>query len=161
MKTRRIFAVAVVALAVILPAGTAPAEAPVTATVDVMLEILPYVEVTLDQVSVEIEIPAGATYFGPVYVGGTVVSNCSTMLFARITKPDLAPGVWVAAPASLVIPEGGVHYDEHLLQIMVYDIPAGFTGWTWTVDLSGKSAATPGDVETPPAGWATITVVPG
>lgn len=161
MKSRRIFAVAAVALAVTLPAAPASAAGlgdPVTT--NLTATILPYAKVTLDETSVEIIIPAGATSFGPVYVGGTVVCNCSTMVFTRITKPVGAPGIWWSQPARSDL-EAGEHYYANLLQIGVWDIPVGGLGWTSTLVVSGESVETTDDIETPAPGEVIVTVVPG
>ncbi|MCY2924076.1 MAG: hypothetical protein NT031_01315 [Planctomycetota bacterium] len=140
--------------------AAAPADAATTATVNVSITVMPYAEVRMDRTSVEIAIPAGVTYYGPVYVGGTVVCNCETMLFALITKPDGAPGNWVTYPVSATKQPSQGH-DPHLIGITVLLIPAGFTGWTGTLNVSGKSVQNPGQIGTPAAGEVVLTVVPG
>ena len=151
---------AITGLLIGLFCAAAPAgETLATATVDVKLTIQPYAQVTLDRTSVEIAIPKGVTVYGPVYVGGTVFCNCSTTLFSRITKPDGAPGDWSSYPVSETkLPAQG--YDAHLLRIMIWKIPEWFTGWTFTLNVSGKSVQNPGQIGTPAPGEVILTVMP-
>jgi len=146
--------------ALLVGLGGERALAQATATANVWLTIQPYAKVTLDSTSVEIIIPGGATYYGPVYVGGTVVCNCSTTLFTRIAKPDGAPGDWYSYPVS-EIKQPGQGHDPQLLRIMVLSIPQPFGGWTCTLNVSGESVQDPGQVGTPAPGEVILTVVPG
>jgi hypothetical protein len=131
-----------------------------TAIVDVAIKVLPFAEVSMDRTSVEIAIPAEATYYGPVYVGGTVFCNCSTTLFTSIAKPAGAPGDWSSYPVSEnKLPAQG--YDSKLLRIMVLNIPEPRTGWTGTLNVSGESVQNPGQIGTPAPGEVILTVMPG
>jgi hypothetical protein len=131
-----------------------------TATVDVAITVMPFAEVSLDRTSVEIAIPEGVTFYGPVYVGGTVFCNCSTTLFTCITKPAGAPGNWSSYPVSET-KQPAQGYDANLLRIMVLNIPEPLTGWTFTLNVSGKNVQNPGQIGTPAPGEVILTVMPG
>ena len=154
MKTRRIFAVAAVALAVTLPAGPALAgETMDTATVDVTITVLPYAEVRMDQATLDVTIAEGSTTYGPVYLSGTVVCNCPVMLFAEIEPPAGAPGSWYATAMVLDVGDPGVHVFEQLVRIVVVNASPGYSG---TLDILDGSL---GEYPSPEAGQVVITVM--
>ena len=153
----------VIASAFILAASATPALADGdkhTATVQVTISVLPYAEINLYQTRLDVIIPAGQTTYGPIYIGGAVICNCPVILFARITKPLNAPGDWEAVPNPGEINDPGVHPYDDLLGIMIRNIPPGLTLQNWPLNVNGKKAGNPGGVVQPPAGEATITVVP-
>jgi hypothetical protein len=123
-----------------------------TADVAVRITVLPFAEVRMDHPSVDVAIPAGGADY-TVYVGGTVVCNCSTALFASITKPDGAPGDWQSYPVSATKGPGQGH-DPYLLRIKVSN--QGSAGWTGTLSVFGES----GEVRTPGVGEVVLTVMP-
>lgn len=152
--------IAALALFLAASAGSMQAGTTGTATVKVTVTVLPYAEVTLYESHLDITLPAGPANYGPVYVGGTVICNCPVSLFARVTKPPGAPGDWEAAAMEGRVGTPGIHHFNLLLRIVVWNIPAGEGGGDWLLKVEGKKADGLGGVVTPPAGEATITVVP-
>ena len=70
--------------------AAAPAGEPLdTATVDVLLTILPYAQITLTADTVQVTLPEGAAtaICDPVAVGGTVICNCAVSRFGNVTPP--------------------------------------------------------------------------
>ena len=131
-----------------------------TATVAVTITILPYANVQLDVDHVDITLPPGPGSAGPVYVGGTIRTNVPATIYVRITAPQNAPGTWTAQPEVRELPSAGVYRLDTLLQIMVWDLPSGSLGHTYTVLTQGQFAPTVGGVQTPGAGVVIVTVVP-
>jgi hypothetical protein len=151
-------AAAAVLLGLFCPAG--PAEAGTSATVKVTITVLPYAEVRMDQATLNVTIAEGATVYGPAYVGGTIVSNCPVLVFARIKPPAGAPGLWTADTQVARVANPGVFYFGQLLRVVVWDIPSGYGGGAFTLDVTGHSAATLSQVPTPNVGEVIVTVVP-
>ena len=141
--------------------AAAPGGAATTnATVNVTITVLPYAEVRLDQTTLNVTIAEGATVYGPLYVGGTIVSNCPVMVFARINPPVGAPGLWTADTQVARMEAPGVLYFGQLLRVIVWDIPSGYGGGQFTLDVTGHSAVTVSQVPTPNVGEVIVTVVP-
>ena len=137
------------------PAG----ETLATVTVNVTLTILPYAEVQLPA-SVDFALPPGPASGVTVNVAGSVLCNCPVGVYVRMTPPAGAPGTWNAYPSVLSISAGGSHHLDPLLRIVVWDIPALFTGGTFNIKLTGATAAGVGEIKTPGAGEVIVTVVP-
>ena len=156
MKTLLLMA-GTLALAVAL--GPAPALGDIppaaTATVDVMLTILPYAEVTLDSPTVTVTLPEEGGNSQPVYVGGSVTTNCSVMLFADIEPPAGAPGSWYATLMVPQVDQPGFHEFAQLVRINVLNIPPG-PGGSVTLDALGSSL---GGYPTAEGGQGVITVM--
>ena len=123
MKSRRILAIAAVALAVTLPAGPAPAgETPATATVDVTITVLPYAEVRFDEGTLPIDLVDSSGTFS---AGGQVWCNCSVQLTAVVYPPPGATGTWTAITVPDTI-EPGMHPYDDLLTISISDATPGY-----------------------------------
>ncbi|MEX0776383.1 MAG: hypothetical protein WD042_11820 [Phycisphaeraceae bacterium] len=137
-------------------AAVATGEDRTTATVAVTITVLPYADVQLDVDHVEVTLPPGPGDAPAVYVGGTIRTNVPAHVSAQITKPLNAPGDWTAEPQSSELANSGVYRFDTLLKIMVTNLPESFTGATYTVALEGRT----GEVQTPGAGVATVTIAP-
>ncbi len=153
------FATAVTAMAAAAPQSAAQVDRR-TATVNVRITVLPYATVELDQTSVQVTFVEGATYFGPVTVGGTVRCNVPVQLSARVTPPAGAPGTWVAETMVSSIGNAGVYHFSQLLSLSVSGLPAGVGGQSYPVLMQGQFAPNLGGIHTPLAGVVTLTVVP-
>ena len=118
---RKIIVIAGLALALSLPGGPAAGEP--TATVDVMLTILPYAEVTVDPTA-DVYLPDAGGKSEVVYVAGTVTCNCPVILFADIEPPEGAPGDWYATLKQGDV-EPGLHvFSDYLVRINVQNVPS-------------------------------------
>lgn len=153
MKMKRLLIMgAALALAIGFSGG--PALAQSSATVDIKLTIEPYAKVTLDDTSVQIKIPVGASSVGPVYLGGTVETNCDITVSAVISPPSGAPpGTWQVAIAGT--PFGsGTHHNSQLLSVTVSEGEGGATYYDLT--LIAKAL---GESQTPSAGQVVVTIM--
>ena len=141
--------------------AAAPAGEPLaTATVNFTITVLPYAEIILDKTTLNVTITAGQTSYGPVYVGGTIVCNCPVMVFARVNPPAEAPGAWSADTQVASLGSPGVFQFGQLLRVVVWDIPSNYTGGSFDLQVSGRSAATISQVPSPNVGEVMVTVVP-
>ena len=139
--------------------AAAAAPAATTASVNVTIRVLPFAEVRMDQATLNVTITGDSATYGPVYVGGTIVSNCPVTVFARIRPPAGAPGTWSADTQVSTISGPGVYYFGQLLRVIVWDIPSGSSG-TFSLDVAGRGAATLSQVPSPNVGEVVVTVVP-
>ncbi len=154
MKTLLLMA-GTLALAAALGPAPALGDPPATATVDVMLTILPYAEVTLDSPTVTVTLPEEGGNSQPVYVGGSVTTNCSVMLFADIEPPAGAPGSWYATLMVPDVDQPGAYIFGQLMRIVVLNVPGGHGG-NVELDVLGSSL---GGYPTAEAGQVVITVM--
>ena len=117
----------VMLLILAMPALTAaPAMAAAAQTscdVDVIITVLPYAVVSLEEDEVEVKLPRTGSGKDRVYVAGTVVSNCPVMLFADIEPPEGAAGDWYVIVRNPVVPVPGVNFFKKMLRIDVVNFP--------------------------------------
>lgn len=142
------------------PAKAGESQASDSATVSVTVTVLPFAEVMLDQDQVDVHLPDGGGNAEPVYVGGDIRTNVPASVYARITKPDDAPGDWTAEPEQREIDEAGDYRFDELMRIMVYDVPEWSDGLTYSIELDADTVDSFEQIITPEAGTAIITVIP-
>ena len=152
MKKRKIIAIAGLALALSLLAAPAAGEPTATATVDIMLTILPYAEVRFDNETLDINLKGGTS--GTFSAQGEIWCNCSVVLTANVYKPAGATGQWIPTTIADTI-EPGVHTGLQLLTISIlYE-----TGGDFSLGLVDSSLDDPPPLEQGQA-TATVTVMP-
>lgn len=158
---------AVVGLAIVLAMLGAPValgDTLATKTAPVSLTILPYAEVLLAQTNVAVELPPAGPATVNVDIAGSVICNTGVSLFARVTKPAGAPGTWTASadPEGSIgtITTAGTYQASKLLRITVV-LGSTESGGEFGLAVSGQSSTSESAIPAPPAGTATLTVVPG
>ena len=124
--------------------GSARAETSATATVDILLTILPYAEIEFYTDTVQVTLPQGAATAtcDPAVIGGSVICNCPVNLFGNITPPAFAPGTWGVALATNLIENPGEHVFDDLFEISVLNSGTGgyFAGQEYGMVVSSDIA---------------------